>query len=105
MTFFTTFRRRACVSLLLLAAALTPVAPATAMRVSPMVIEMESRGTDAPARIELQNVNPGTLAFGTRVFRIAIERGGEITETAAAEDFLIFPPQGVLPAGGRQVVR
>lgn len=105
MTFFTTFRRRACASLLILVTALTPVAPAIAMRVSPMVIEMESRGTDATARIEVQNINPGNLAFETRVFRMAIDAEGEITETPADEDFLVFPPQGVLPAGGRQVVR
>lgn len=81
------------------------VAPAQAMRVSPMVIEMESRGSNATARIEVQNINPGNLAFETRVFRMNIDADGKITETPADEDFLIFPPQGVLPAGGRQVVR
>ena len=75
------------------------------MRVSPMVIEMESRGTDATARIEVQNINTGNLAFETRVFRMDIDADGVITETPADDDFLIFPPQGILPAGGRQVVR
>ena len=79
--------------------------PALAMRVSPMVIEMESRGTNATARIEVQNINPGNLAFETRIFRMQIDADGKITETAADEEFLVFPPQGILPAGGRQVVR
>lgn len=105
MTLLTVLRRRACASLLLFAAALALTTPALAMRVSPMVIEMESRGSNATARIEVQNINPGNLAFETRVFRMSIDAEGKITETPADEDFLIFPPQGVLPAGGRQVVR
>lgn len=79
--------------------------PVSAMRVSPMVVEMESRGSDAVARIEVQNINPGRLAFETRVFRMEIDADGAIVETPSDEDFLIFPPQGVLPVGGRQVVR
>ena len=105
MTFLKIFRRRAC-ALLVFFAALTALAtPALAMRVSPMVIEMETRGSNATARIEVQNVNPGNLAFETRVFRMEIDAEGQITETPADEEFLIFPPQGILPAGGRQVVR
>ena len=98
--------RRSAYALLALFAALTALtAPALAMRVSPMVVEMETRGTNATARIEVQNINPGNLAFETRVFRMEIDAEGTITETPADEDFLMFPPQGILPAGGRQVVR
>jgi fimbrial chaperone protein len=81
------------------------VAPAIAMRVSPMVLEMESRGSAAVARIEVQNINPGKLAFQTRIYRMEIDETGKMTETPADGDFLIFPPQGALPAGGRQVIR
>ncbi len=80
-------------------------APANAMRVSPMVIEMESAGSGAVARIEVQNVNLGRLAFETRVYRLKFDENGEFVEEPADDDFLIFPPQGALPAGGRQVVR
>lgn len=105
MAFLTIFKRRACALLTVLAALAALATPALAMRVSPMVIEMESRGTNATARIEVQNINPGNLAFETRVFRMEIDAEGKITETPADEEFLIFPPQGILPAGGRQVVR
>ncbi|MDZ3833348.1 MAG: fimbria/pilus periplasmic chaperone [Sphingopyxis sp.] len=92
--------------LLAVAAALMLLAsPALAMRVSPMVVEMESRGSGAVARIEVQNINPGKLAFQTRVFRMELGKDGEIIETPADDQFLIFPPQGALPAGGRQVIR
>ena len=79
--------------------------PAGAMRVSPMVVEMESRGGDAVARIEVQNVNPGNLAFETRIYKMTFDANGNIVETPADDNFLVFPPQGVLPAGGRQVIR
>lgn len=105
MPLLTIMKRRARALLAVCAALMLLPAPAAAMRVSPMVIEMESRGTDATARVEVQNINPGNLAFETRVFRMEIDADGTISETPADEDFLVFPPQGVLPAGGRQVVR
>lgn len=80
-------------------------APASAMRVSPMVVEMETTGSDAVARIEVQNINPGKLAFQTRVYRVDMQEDGSIVETPADDQFLIFPPQGALPASGRQVIR
>ena len=105
MTALATMKRHARALLAALAALTLIVTPALAMRVSPMVVEMESRGSNAVARIEVQNINPGNLAFQTRVFRMEIDKDGNIVETPADQDFLVFPPQGVLPAGGRQVVR
>lgn len=88
-------------------AVLAMVAPSTAeaMRVSPMVAEMTTRGTGAVARIEVQNVNQANLPFETRVTRIDYDANGNMTETPADGDFLVFPPQGVLTSGARQVVR
>lgn len=88
-----------------LAALALLVGPALAMRVSPMVVEMESRGSNATARIEVQNINQGKLAFQTRVYRMEIDPDGQVKETPADDRFLIFPPQGALPPGGRQVIR
>ena len=81
------------------------VSPAAAMRVSPMVVEMESQGSDAVARIEVQNTGPDTLPFETRIFRMEIDEDGKMTETPADDQFLVFPPQGALPPGGKQVLR
>lgn len=105
MSFLAIFRRNGRAMLAVFAAIAIFVTPAIAMRVSPMVVEMESRGTDAVARIEVQNINAGKLAFQTRIFRMEIDQSGKMTETPADEQFLIFPPQGALPAGGRQVIR
>lgn len=90
--------------LLLLAGSLV-AASASAMRVSPMVVEMTTTGSAATARIEVQNINPGNLAFETRVTRADFQPDGSIKEVPADEDFLIFPPQGVLKNSERQVVR
>jgi fimbrial chaperone protein len=105
MTILAMFRRNVRTLLAMLGAVALFMTPAIAMRVSPMVVEMESRGADAVARIEVQNINTGKLAFQTRVFRMEIDETGKMTETPADEEFLIFPPQGALSAGGRQVVR
>jgi fimbrial chaperone protein len=79
--------------------------PAYAMRVSPIIIEMSSTGSGAVARIEVQNLNQAALPFETRVTRIVFDDEGRMTETPADGDFLIFPPQGLVPPGGRQVMR
>ncbi len=90
--------------LALVAIALCAVS-AAAMRVSPMVIEMQTDGSASTARIEVQNMNPGRLPFETRVTRADFQPDGTIIETPADEDFLVFPPQGVLANGQRQVIR
>jgi len=94
---------RALAALVVIAVVAT--ATAYAMRVSPMVLEMETRGTNAVARLEVQNLNQGNLAFETRITRMEFDENGNVVETPADEEFLVFPPQGILPPGGRQVVR
>lgn len=78
---------------------------AEAMRVSPMVIEMSSKGSGATARLEVQNLNSSQLAYETRITRIDYDSEGKMVETPADGDFLVFPPQGLLAPKGRQVVR
>lgn len=81
------------------------VSSAEAMRVSPMVSELTTTGAGSSARIEVGNVGSAALPFETRITRIEMGPDGEITETPADEDFLVFPPQGIVPTNGRQVVR
>ncbi|MGN3975265.1 fimbrial biogenesis chaperone [Tsuneonella sp. SYSU-LHT278] len=104
MTILVMLRQRWCAIIAALAL-MTAAGAAYAMRVSPMVIEMESRGSTAVARLEVQNINRGNLAFETRVYRMTLDADGNIIEVPADDQFLIFPPQGALAPGGRQVVR
>jgi len=76
-----------------------------AMRVSPMVVEMTTTGSGTVARVEVENLNTGDLPFETRINRLDFDERGQPVETPADGDFLVFPPQGVLTKGGRQVVR
>lgn len=85
--------------------ALVIAGAAWAMRVSPMVSELTTTGAGSAARIEVGNVGSASLPFETRITRMDIDADGNMTETDADEDFLVFPPQGVVPVNGRQVVR
>lgn len=93
----------AAVSTLLGMASISAVA--WAMRVSPMVSELTTSGAGSTARIEVGNVGGAPLPFETLLTRMDVDGEGNIVETPADEDFLVFPPQGLVPVGGRQVVR
>ncbi len=57
------------------------------------------------ARIEVGNISNKSLPFETLITRIDFDADGNLVETPADEDFIIFPPQGLVPVSGRQVVR
>ena len=88
-----------------LVAGLTAMTAAWAMRVSPMVSELTTTGAGSAARIEVGNVGSVALPFETKITRMDVDADGNVVETPADEDFLVFPPQGLVPVGGRQVVR
>lgn len=79
---------------------------AKALLVQPIVVEMLSIGTGASAAIEVVNDRntPVTVEVTTEKLNVP-ERGAVTTEPDDGADFLIFPPQAVVPAGGRQVFR
>lgn len=95
---------RAAAMLAAMAVACCPIA-AQAMRVSPMVVEMQSSGTGAVGRIQVQNINKADLPFETKITKLDFDDSGKPVETPADADFLVFPPQGLLKANARQVVR
>ncbi|MFN4041860.1 MAG: fimbria/pilus periplasmic chaperone [Brevundimonas sp.] len=81
------------------------VSSAEAMRVSPMVSELTTTGAGSAARIEVGNIGSSAMPFETIITQIEMDGEGQLTETPADENFLVFPPQGLVPANGRQVVR
>lgn len=78
---------------------------AEAMRVSPMVSELTTTGAGSAARIEVGNIGSAAMPFETTITQIEMDENGALTETPADESFLVFPPQGLVPTNGRQVVR
>ena len=97
--------RRAMGGAVAVLAGLLFITAAWAMRVSPMVSELTTTGAGSAARIEVGNVGSAALPFETLITRMDIDANGEMTEQPADEDFLVFPPQGLVPVKGRQVVR
>lgn len=97
------FHRALCLAT---ASAIVLAAPAAeAMHVAPMVSELTTTGAGSAARIEVGNVGSVALPFETHITRLDFTESGEIVEIPADEDFLVFPPQGLVSVGGRQVVR
>lgn len=80
-------------------------ATAWAMRVAPMVSELTTTGLGSVARIEVGNVGTSPMPFETMIMRMELDADENMVETPGDENFLIFPPQGLLPVGGRQIVR
>ncbi|HEU4960213.1 MAG TPA: fimbria/pilus periplasmic chaperone [Sphingomonas sp.] len=103
---FSPLRRLRARSFIILLLAISGIGGAAyAMRVSPMVVEMTTSGVNSTARVEVQNLNSGNLPFETRITRIDYDADGNQHETPADGDFLVFPPQGLLPQNARQVIR
>ncbi len=84
--------------------ALVPVA-AEAARISPMIVEVKPMGRESIARVELTNDGVGEFPVEVQMFRGTISETGELELTPADEDFLVFPPQRVVPARSQQVFR
>jgi fimbrial chaperone protein len=97
--------RRGVAFVVALAAGMSILSAAWAMRVAPMVSELTTTGAGSTARIEVGNIGSAALPFETRITRVEFDENGELVETAADDEFLVFPPQGLVPVGGRQVVR
>ena len=87
------------------AALLTVPLSVDAMTVSPMAVELNSTGTGSTSRIQVLNVNKAPLPYEVRVFRIEIGENGDVVETPADADFIVYPPQGLLKQNQRQMVR
>lgn len=80
-------------------------AHAQAFRVQPMSYDLEVSGSDATENVRVENVGERPLPVEARVSRRHINPDGSETTEPAESDFLVFPPQGVVNAGGFQTFR
>lgn len=88
-----------------LAALAASVITARAMTVSPTHIELVSTGSRTSAQITVVNSSSGALPIEAVVHRIDLDETGSHRSFPAGDDFLIMPPQALLPPGGSQVFR
>ncbi len=80
-------------------------APAAATSVSPIQLEMTSAGATSRTQITANNSGQTPLALEARVQRLELDENGQQIFSRAGDEFLIFPPQAMIPPGGTQVFR
>jgi fimbrial chaperone protein len=78
---------------------------AHATSVSPIQVELASAGAKARSQVTASNTGQAPLALEAIVQRIDLDEAGKQTLSRAGDDFLIFPPQAMVPPGGTQVFR
>jgi fimbrial chaperone protein len=95
------WRCRWAAAILLLAAA----PPAAATSVSPIQLEMTSAGPASRSQVTITNTSQAPLAVDTSLKRMEVGETGEQNLLRAGDEFLVFPPQAMVPPGGTQVFR
>ena len=86
-------------------AAVAPFAPALALNVQPLALDMVSIGSRAHSTIEIVNDGATPMPVEVTIHKLDISVEGKTSETEAGNDFLVFPPQSVVPAGATQTFR
>jgi fimbrial chaperone protein len=79
--------------------------PAAATSVSPIQLEMTSAGSASRTQVTVNNTSQAPLTLEATLRRMELGENGEQTLESANQDFLIFPPQALVPPGGTQVFR
>lgn len=78
---------------------------ASAMTVSPTQVEMVSVGSSSRARITVTNTDDKPLAVEAVLLKATLNDDGTPKTSKGPEDFLIIPPQAIIPPGGTQNFR
>lgn len=78
---------------------------ANAMSVSPILTDMTTTGRDSRSTITVVNTGATTLPVEIIVDQLELGENGERNLSPNDEDFLIFPPQAMIPSGASQVFR
>jgi fimbrial chaperone protein len=79
--------------------------PAHAVNVQPLSLEMVSIGSNSRASIQVVNDGAAPMPVEVVLKKLEIAEDGKTTESPASDDFLVFPPQVVVPAGATQSFR
>jgi fimbrial chaperone protein len=88
-----------------LLAAFASVPVAQAMTVSPMQVEMTAVGKRSHAQVSVINNSDKPLPVEAVMQRLTIDEAGRQSSAKAGDEFLIMPPQAIIPPGGTQNFR
>lgn len=90
-----------CLSALLL----LPIVSAAAMTVSPLQVEMTSVGARSRGQVSVLNNSNQPLPVEAVLLRLKLDEAGKAHTSPAGEEFLIMPPQAIIPPGATQNFR
>lgn len=76
-----------------------------AMTVSPIHVEMAALGTSSHTTVTVTNNSAAPMPVETLIEKLSLDETGRRKTSKADDNFLVFPPQAIIPAGGAQVFR
>ncbi len=82
-----------------------PAPSALAFELGPLRHELAISASGATGRLTMRNPRSAPLPFETRVMRRYVSESGEIRLEPADADFLVFPPQAIVPPRGSQAIQ
>jgi P pilus assembly chaperone PapD len=85
--------------------AIMNMTPAHGFSVQPLAVEMVAIGSNSRATLQVENDGAQPAPVEVVVKKLEIGVDGKTTETAAGDEFLVFPPQAVIPPGATQSFR
>lgn len=80
-------------------------APAFAMSVEPNQVEMTSAGQRARGQVLVTNDGAAPMPVELSVEHLSLDEKGGRRMSPGGDNFLVFPPQAMIPPGGSQVFR
>lgn len=78
---------------------------ALALHVQPLVLEMVSMGQNARGVIQMVNDSASPMPVEVMINKLDYAIDGKPSETPAGNEFVVFPPQAVVPPGATQSFR
>ena len=85
--------------------ALAGLDPAHAVNVQPLSLEMVAIGSNSRASIQVVNDGAAPMPVEIAIKKLDMGEDGKTKESPAGDEFLVFPPQAVVPAGATQSFR
>ena len=78
---------------------------ASALGVTPLVLELRSGSDNRSAQIVVNNDSASDTPIELAIFRVELDEAGQQHSTQASSDFVIFPPMRLIPPHGKQVFK
>lgn len=73
--------------------------------IAPMYLDMTTTGTKSRTTVVVSNSSPKPMPVKANVSELLLDSNGKVSSSINKTDFIIFPPQAILPPHGRQSFR